>query len=205
MPPKGMRRTLALACLCLACTFPARAGLTLNGGWQQEREQETNLPASGYGVGMSIDVGEYFFFGINYSSLRTDEFEDAEDGAAGRLEYRSGGPTLGAVWPWGDQFGVTLSGGYAESSTRGLDGFRNDRIDRQDGPTGSLSFWYAPTSRFAVNAGRGYSYLGAEPGWDTSAGLGLRLWRELWLDGGYWRGEGADGWNAGLRTVIPDN
>lgn len=204
MPSKGMRRALAFACLCAACASPARAGLTLNGGWQQERERETGLPASGYGVGMSIDVGEYLFFGVSYSSLRTDSFEDATDGAKGRLEYRSGGPQLGAVWPWTDRLGVTLTGGYSESSTRGLDGFRNDRIERMDGPAGSLNLWYAPTPWLALNAGRGYSYVGAAPGWDTSVGLGLQLWRELWLDGGYWRGEGADGWTAGLRTTIPD-
>lgn len=200
-----MRRAAALACLCLACSAPAGAGLTLNGGWQQEREHETDLPAAGYGVGMSLDLGRYFFFGISYSSLRTEEFVDAEDGAVGRLEYRSGGPTLGAAWPWTDRLGVTLTGGYSESSTRGLGGFRQDRIDRLDGPTGSLALWYVPFSGLALNAGRGYSYVGAAPGWDTSAGLGLRLWRELWLDGGYWRGEGADGWTAGLRTTIPDD
>ena len=205
MPSKGMRRAFALACLCLACATPARAGLSLNGGLQQERERETGLSAAGYGVGMSIDAGEYVFFGVNYSSLRTEAFADATDGVVGRLEYRTGGPLLGAVWPWTDRLGVTLTGGYAESSTRGLDGFRNDRIERFDGPTGSLMLWYAPKPWLALNAGRGYSYVGAAPGWDTSAGLGLRLWRELWLDTGYWRGGGAEGWTAGLRTLIPDD
>jgi hypothetical protein len=200
-----MRHALVLACLCLACASPARAGLTLNGGWQQEREVETDLPSAGYGVGMSIDVGEHLFFGINYSSLRTEAFEDATDGVLGRLEYRSGGPLLGAVWPWTRRLGVTATAGYSASSTRGLDGFREDRIERFEGPSGSLTLWYAPTHSLAVNAGRGYSYIGATPGWDTSAGLGLRLWRELWLDGGYWRGEGAEGWTAGLRTTIPDD
>lgn len=200
-----MRRALALACLSLACVSPAHAGLTLNGGWQQERERGTDLPAAGYGFGMSIDLGESLFFGVNYSSLRTEAFADAEDGVVGRLEYRSGGPQLGAVWPWTDRLGLTATGGYAVSSTRGLEGFSDDRIDRFDGPTGALMLWYAPTHDLALNAGRGYSYVGAAPGWDTSAGLGLRLWRELWLDGGYWRGEGADGWTAGLRTLIPDN
>ena len=186
--------------------MPARAGLTLNGGWQQEHERETDLPAAGYGVGMSIDLGEYVFFGVSYSSLRTDAFADATDGVVGRLEYRSGGPQLGVVWPWTDRLGVTAAGGYAESSTRGLDGFNGDTIERNDGPTGSLTLWYQPSARIGLNAGRGYSYVGATPGWDTSAGIGLRLWRELWLDGGYWRGAGAgaEGWTTGLRTVIGD-
>jgi hypothetical protein len=199
-----MRRTLAFACLCLACASPARAGLSLNGGWQQERDRETALPASGYGVGVTIDLGPYFFLGLNYSSLRTDSFEDAGDGTEGRLEYRSGGPQLGVVWPWTERLGVTAAGGYAESSTRGLDGFREDRIERLDGPTGSLMLWYEATPRLAFNAGRGYSYVGAQPGWDNSAGVGLRLWRELWMDGGYWRGEGAEGWTLGLRTTLAD-
>lgn len=199
-----MRRALALACLCLACA-PAQAGLTLDGGWQYERERETGLPASGYGAGLSIDLGEHWFFGVGYSNLRTDSFEDAADGTEGRLEYRSGGPQLGVVWPWTQRLGVTAAGGYAESSTRGLDGFREDRIERYDGPTGSLTLWYQASPRIAFNAGRAYSYVGARPGWDNSAGLGLRLLRELWLDGGYWRGEGAEGWTAALRTTIGDD
>lgn len=198
-----MPRALALALLCLACT-PAQAGLTLNGGWQQERERASDLPASGYGVGLSIDLGSHGFFGVGYSSMRTDAFEDAGDGAEGRLEYRSGGPYLGVVWPWTDRVGLTLTGGYAESSVRGLDGFGSDRTERYDGATGSAALWYQPTSLLAFNVGRGYSYLGAKPGWDTSAGASLRLWRELWLDGGYWRGEGSDGWTAGLRTLVGD-
>ena len=200
-----MRRALALAGLCLACASPARAGLTLNGGWQQEREHETDLPAAGYGGGLSLDLSEHFFLGVSYSSLSTDAFEDATDGVVGRLEYRSRGAELGAIWPWTDRIGVTVTGGYAESITSGADGFRNDRIDRFEGPTGSVMLWCAPASRLALNVGRGYSYVGAAPGWDTSAGLGLRLWRELWLDGGYWRGEGADGWTAGLRVVMSDD
>lgn len=196
---------LVAACIGLACATPAAGGaLTLNAGWQQERERATDLPASGYGLGMSIDLGEYFFLGVSYSSLRTDDFEDAVDGATGQLEYRSGGPQLGAVWPWTHQLGVTATGGYAESSVRGLGEFSGDRIERYDGPTGSLALWYAPDERVAFSAGRGYSYLGAAPGWDTSAGVGLRLWRELWLDTGYWRGEGAYGWTAGLRAAIAD-
>lgn len=199
-----MRRALAFAGLCLACTAPAQAGLALNGGWQYEREHETDLPAAGYGLGMGIDLGACCYVGVNYSSLRTNSFEDAIDGTEGRLEYRSGGAQLGAVWPWTDQLGLTVAGGYAESSTRGLDAFRHDRIERQDGPTGALTLWYEPTPRVALNAGRGYSYVGAEPGWDTSLGLGLRLLSELWLDSAYWRGEGADGWTVGLRTAIDD-
>jgi hypothetical protein len=201
-----LRVALFAGCVALAGASPAWAGaLTLGGGWQQEREHDTDLPASGYGANLSIDLGEYFFFGVNYSSLRTDPFEDATDGTVGRLEYRSGGPELGVVWPWTGALGVTAVGGYAESSTRGLDGFEHDRVARFDGATGSLTLWYQATSRLAFNAGRGYSYIGAEPGWDTSAGLGLRLWRELWLDGGYWRGEAADGWTAGLRAVFTDD
>lgn len=198
------RAALALACLGFACASPARAGLSLHGGWQQERERETGLPAAGYGAGMSLDLGTCCFVGASYSSLRTDSFEDAEDGTTGRLEYRSGGADFGVVWPWTDRLGVTATGGYAESSTRGLDAFRNDRIERLDGAIGSLMLWYQPTQRLAFNAGRGYSYVGATPGWDNSLGMGLRLLGELWLDGGYWRGEGADGWTVGLRTAIPD-
>jgi hypothetical protein len=198
-----MRRGLAFACL-LACAPAAQAGLALNGGWQYERERETGLPASGYGVGMGIDLGACCYVGVNYSSLRTDAFEDAVDGTTGRLEYRSGGAQLGAVWPWTDRLGVTLAGGYAEASTRGLDNFSNDRIERMDGPTGSLMLWYEATPRVSFNLARGYSYVGAAPGWDNSAGVGLRLLRELWLDGGYWRGEGAEGWTVGLRTSIAD-
>ena len=199
-----MRRTLALACLALACAVPAHAGFSLNGGWQSEHQGDTGLDAGGYGAGLTIDLGEYAFFGVGYSSLRTESFEDVGDGAEGRLEYRSGTTQLGLVWPWTDELGVTATGGYAEGSTRGLDGFGNDRIERYDGATGALMLWYAPLSNLSFNAGRGYSYVGATPGWDSSAGIGLRLWRELWLDGGYWRGAGSQGWTAGLRTVIPD-
>jgi len=199
-----MRRALLAVSLALASTAPAHAGLALNAAWQHERERETDLPASGYGVGMSIDLGSYAYAGVNYSSLRTDSFEDAEDAAVGRLEYRSGGAELGVYWPWTDRLGLSVAGGYAESSIRGLDGFQHDRIDRLDGPTGYATLSYRVAPRLDFNVGRGYSYLGARPGWDSSAGLGLRVWRELWLDGGYWRGEGADGWNVGLRTAIPD-
>lgn len=199
-----MRRTLLLAC-ALACASPAQAGLALNGGWQQEHQGDTGLDAAGYGAGLSIDLGPYAFFGVSYSSLRTDRFEDAIDGTEGRLEYRSGGPYLGVVWPWIDQLGVTAVGGYSEGSTRGLDSFGNDRIERYDGAAGSLTLWFAPLSNLAFSAGRGYSYIGATPGWDSSAGVGIRLWRQLWLDGGYWRGAGSQGWTAGLRTVISDD
>ena len=106
------------------------------------------------------------------------------------------------AWPWTDRLGVTATGGYAKSSTRGLDGFSDDRTAHFEGPTGSLSLWYQPWTDLALSLGRGYSYIGAVPGWDTSGGLSLRLWRELWLDGGYWRGEGMEGWNAGLRVTI---
>jgi hypothetical protein len=194
-------RALASACLSLACAAPAQAGLMLHGGWQHERELETDLPASGYGAGMGIDLGACCFVGVDYSQLRTEPFQDAS-GSEGRLEYRTGSAQLGAVWPWTDQLGVTVAGGYAQSRTGGLDAFSEDRIERAEGPTGSLTLWLQPSSRLAFNAGRNYSYVGATPGWDSSAGVGLRLWGGLWLDGGYWRGDSAEGWTAGLRTAL---
>ena len=168
----------------------------------QEHQREIDLPASGYGAGLSVDLGTHLSLGASYSIVRTESFEDAIDGVEGRLEYRSGGVDLGAVWPWTQSLGATLTGGYARASTRGLDGFENDRHSRDDGPTGSLTLWWQPLTDVAFNAGRGYSYIGAVPGWDTSAGLGLRLWRELWLDGAWWRGDGIDGWTAGLRVTF---
>jgi hypothetical protein len=205
MPSKGMRRAaLLLATLSFAGATPAWAAVTLNGSWLQERELETELPSAGYGVGLSFDMGPYAFLGLNYSLLRTDSFEDALDGVEGRLEYRSGSIDLGGVWPWTDHLGATITGGYARSETHGLDGFRHDRPARFDGPTGSLTLW-TQLGDLALNVGRGYSYIGAVPGWDTAAGLGLRLWGEVWLDGGYWRSEASEGWSAGLRMTFAGN
>lgn len=204
----GMRRALAFALLCAGFIAPpAHAGLTLNAGYQQEQEREiegreTELPAAGYSAGLCFDLGTSAWLGIGYSSTRTAEFEDAIDGVEGRLEYRSWSPALGLAWPWTNKLGITGTGGYSFGSTRGLDGFANDSVERYQGPTGSLALWWAPASWLSFNAGRGYSYVGSVPGWDNSAGLGLRLWRELWLDGAYWRGEAADGWTAGLRLWI---
>lgn len=202
MPSKGMRLLARfLVGLSLMGSGPAWAGVTLNGSWLSEREIDTELPAAGYGVGVSFDMGPYAFLGLNYSTLRTDSFEDALDGVEGRLEYRSGGADLGLVWPWTEHLGATVTGGYARSETHGLDGFRNDRPARFEGPTGSLTLW-TQLGDLALNVGRGYSYIGAVPGWDTSAGLGLRLWGDVWLDGGYWRSAGVQGWSAGLRATF---
>lgn len=195
----------AVACLCLLGAAPAQAGLTLDVGWQQEHQFDTDLVAAGYGIGMGFDMGRSFFFGASYSNVRTESFEDALDGAEGRLDYSSLGASLGAVWPWTHWLGLTATGGYALSTTRGRDGFRGDSPARFHGPTGSLSLWFQPASRISLSAGGGYSHLGGVPGWDTSAGLGLRLWQELWLDGSYWRAESADGWMAGLRTYLPSD
>jgi hypothetical protein len=201
MPSKCMRpAALALACCWIAS--PAAAALTLDASWQHQEELETRLPASGYGAGVSVDLGPYAFVGIGYSAMRTESFEDELDGVKGRLEYRSGSADLGLVWPWTHRIGLTGTGGYSKSSTRGLDGFENDRHARFEGPTGSLSLWYQPSSLLSFSVGRGYSYIAAVPGWDTSGSAGVRLWGETWLDAGYWRGEGMEGWTAGLRTTL---
>lgn len=188
------------ACLSLLGVAPAQAGLSLNGGWQQDRELDTGLHSSGFGAGLSFDVARYAFLSASYSSSRTESFVDALDGIEGRLEHRSGSAVLGLVWPWADRLGVTATGGYAGSETRGLDGFRDDRTARYEGPTGALTLWYQPWIDLAFSVGRGYSYIGAVPGWDTSGGASLRLWHEWWLDAGYWRGDAIEGWNAGLRV-----
>ena len=198
-------RSAALAVLCIASVAPAWAGITLDGSWQTQRELETGLPASGYGAGLSIDLGRHAFIGVGYSSLRTESFEDAGDGVEGRLEYRSGSADVGVAWPWTDNFGATLTGGYAQSSTRGLDGFEDDRTEHYEGPTGSFGLWWQPSSILSFNAARGYSYIAAVPGWDTSGGTGVRLWGKTWLDVGYWRAKGMDGWTAGLRTTFAGN
>jgi hypothetical protein len=205
MPSKCMRRALAFAGLCLVSLSPAWAGLTLDASWQHQQELETELPASGYGAGLSFDLDAHTFISLGYSAMRTESFEDALDGARGRLEYRSGSADLGLVWPWTDWLGLTATGGYSKSSTRGLDGFENDRHARVEGPTGSLTLWYQLNSILSFNVGRGYSYIASVPGWDTSGGAGVRLWGETWLDAGYWRAEGMEGWTAGLRTTLGSN
>lgn len=199
-----MRRFVA-ACLCLAGFSSAHAlpGVTLDGSWHHERQFDTDLMASGYGLGISVDLGPYVFVGGSYSRVQTESFEDALDGVEGRLDYQTAGADLGVVWPWTAHLGTTATGGYATSTTRGLDGFRNDLPARSEGPTGSLALWYVPDSRVSFSVGGGYSHLGGIPGWDASAGLGLRLWRQLWLNGGYWRGEGIEGWTAGLSAYFP--
>jgi hypothetical protein len=194
------RAVFVLAVLSLAGVTPAQAGGSLSGGWQQDRELDTELASSGYSAGLSFDLGRWFFLSTSYSSMRTRPFEDAIDGVEGRLEHRSGSAELGLTWPWLDTLGMTLTGGYAGSETRGLDGFRNDEPARFEGATGSVSLWYQPWIDLAFNVGRGYSYIGAVPGWDASAGASLRLWHEWWLDGGYWRAKDIEGWNAGLRV-----
>jgi hypothetical protein len=193
------RAVLLIAFPCLAAIAPAHAGWSLSGGWAQDRELDTELQSSGFNTGLSVDLGPSLFLSAGYSSSRTQSFVDALDGIEGRLEHRSASAELGVSWPWIDTFGMTFTGGYAGSETRGLDGFRNDTPARFEGPTGSASFWYQPWIDLAFTAGRGYSYIGKMPGWDTSAGASLRLWREWWLDAGYWRGDGIEGWNAGMR------
>ncbi|MGH8481185.1 MAG: hypothetical protein ACRES8_01845 [Nevskiaceae bacterium] len=196
------RAALVLAGFCFVNAAPARAALTLSAGWQQDHEPETGLLSSGFGGGLGVDLGNYFFLSFGGSSMRTESFEDAVDGVEGRLEHRSGSAELGAVWPWTARLGVTATGGYAVAETRGLDGFGDDRAARFDGPTGSLTLWWQPSSILAFNVGRSYSYMAATPGWDTSAGAGLRLWGQTWLDAGYWRGDGVEGWTAGLRWTF---
>jgi hypothetical protein len=193
------RAALLIALPCLAGFTPAWAGWSLSGGWIQDRELESGLQSSGFNAGLSFDLGHHVFLSTGYSSSRTASFVDALDGVEGRLEHRSGSAELGLSWPWIDNFGMTFTGGYAGSETRGLDGFRDDRPARFEGATGSAGFWYQPWVDLAFNVGRGYSYIGQVPGWDTSGGASLRLWREWWLDGGYWRGDGIEGWNAGMR------
>jgi hypothetical protein len=196
-----MRRPVLLIALpCLATlAAPAQAGWSLSGGWVQDRELDTELQSSGFNTGLSVDLGTHLFLSAGYSNSRTQSFVDALDGIEGRLEHRSASAELGVSWPWVDIFGMTFTGGYAGSETRGLDGFRNDTPARFEGPTGSASFWYQPWIDLSFTAGRGYSYIGKRPGWDTSAGASLRLWHEWWLDAGYWRGDGIHGWNAGMR------
>lgn len=183
-----------------------RGGKTtaVDGSWQQEREFDTDLAAGGYGIGISFDLGRYAFLGGSHSRVRTESFEDALDGVEGRLDYRTMGVDLGVIWPWTERLGATLTGGYAVSTTNGRDGFRNDRPERVDGATGSLSLWYQPSSRLAFTLGGGYAHLGGVPGWDTSAGISLRLWHELWFDAGYWRGADLEGWSGGLRAYLPE-
>lgn len=196
-----MRRTAQLvALLCLAGLAPAWGGGSLSGGWVQDRERDTGLQSSGFNAGLSFDLGRYLFLSTGYSSSRTASFVDALDGVEGRLEHRSGSAELGVSWPWLDTLGMTFTGGYAGSETRGLDGFSEDRAARFEGPTGAATIWWQPWIDLAFSAGRGYSYIASVPGWDSSAGASLRLWHEWWLDTGYWRGDGIEGWNAGLRV-----
>jgi hypothetical protein len=197
-------RHAALALACAAClgAAPAHAAVTLSGSWQQDHEPATGLLSSGFGMGLSVDLWPYTFLGLGGASMQTESFEDALDGVEGRLEHRSGSVELGAAWPWTDSLGATFTGGYAASETRGLDGFENDRTSRFEGPTGSVSLWWQPLVDVSFSLGRGYSYIGQVPGWDTSAGASLRLWREWWLDGGYWRGDAVEGWSAGMRVTF---
>jgi hypothetical protein len=174
--------------------------VTLSGSWQQDHEPGTGLMSSGFGAGFSVDLWPYTFLSLGGSSMLTEPFVDALDGVEGRLEHRSGSVEFGAAWPWTDSLGATFTGGYAGSETRGLDGFENDRPSRFDGPTGSASLWWQPLVDLSFSVGRGYSYVGKVPGWDASGGASLRLWREWWLDGGYWRADGIEGWSAGMRV-----
>lgn len=177
--------------------------LNLDAGYQFEQDRDKQNPAAGFGVGMTIDLNDYFFIGTSYSDLRTDEFQDQQTGTTGRLQYRRIGAQLGAGFSPLPHTSITATYGYTNSSTRGLDAFSTDQVDRSHSSSGSLSLGYRVLPAVELSAGRAYSYVGSEPGWENQAGIGLRLFHGLWLDGTGWRGGSKEGWTVGLRTDFP--
>lgn len=188
----------ALGITALARVEQAAAGVSFTGGLQSEQERGTQLPAQGYCGSVAVDLGPYFSIGANYSDLRTDPFNDG--GTTGRLEYTAVGGELGAGIALADSVDLSATAGYSQSTTRGLDDFSRDPATRIDGPSGSLTLTYRASTNTELSLGPAYSYVGREPGWDVSAGLGLQLFKDIWLDGGYWIGETKDGWSAVLRA-----
>jgi hypothetical protein len=197
-----MHRWLPLAALAAAWAVPARAGFFgpayVDAGFQHQVERDSDLQGQGYDAGFGLDLGHYFSMGAGYSSVRTEPFK-TEDGATGRLEYRSLGGSLGGSLPLFSRGGISAAAGYSFSQTEGLDGFAGDPPQRAEGPTGSIGLHYALVRWVDVSVGRGYSFIGGERSWDTSIGASLLAWRGLWLDGSYWFTDHAEGWSAGLR------
>lgn len=191
-----MRRLLPmLVALPLVGPGPAHA-VSFDAGYAADRERDTGLATSGFTAGLSQGLSRHFYVGASYSQLRTEPFADGS--LSGRLEYESAGFELGAGRALSLHTGLSASVGYAGSETRGLDGFADDPVQRAHGPMGSLTLSIQPNRRITLLAGPSYSYIGRVPGWQTTAGMRLRLSRALWLNTGYWSGKVAEGWNAGL-------
>ena len=193
-----MRQRLLWAAALILSTVhaPARA-LDLDGGYARETDRHTDRVARGFNVGVSQGLGNYFWFGVAYSQLRTQPFTDA--GVTGREEYLTGEADLGAGYAFARWIELGAAAGYAESAVRGQEGFAHAPIARSHGPTGSLSVTLRPTSEIAFSLGPAYSYVGGEPAWQGTANLGLKLWPGAWLNLGYWSAQLKDGWSASLR------
>jgi hypothetical protein len=201
LPSNDILRSLVGA-LALAATGAAHA-VNFDGAYESEHERDTGLAASGFSAGISQDVGPHFFVGASYAQLRTDPFDDG--GANGRLEYVSGAVNLGAGYALSERIDIGGSVGLAGSETRGLDGFKDDPVDRVHGPAGALMLSARVHKWTWLFVGPAYSYMGRVPGWTGNAGVKLQMLRSVWLTTSYWGGEYSQGWNAGLSKDFGAN
>lgn len=201
-----MRRT-GLIALTALLAGPAHAGLfgpvTLDANYQHQVEKDSELEGQGYSAGASIGIGQHFFAGAGYSSVRTDAFAIAGDGV-GRYEYRSISGSLGGSMPLGDRAALSASGGYSVSRTFGLDGLVAEPVEQSEGLTGSVSLHLGWTRWLDMSLGRGWSFIGGERSADSSMGLSFPVLRNVWIDSSYWIAEGARGWTAGLSMRLGD-
>jgi hypothetical protein len=185
---------------------PPQSGVELSnvsGAYLYERDRETHEPIRGFSTGLTVDLNRYLFVGGNYADTRTNPFTD-QAGTTGRLEYRRVGGELGAgvsVLPHTD---ISATVGYVGSRTYGLDNFQADPIEQKHSASGSLNLGYRVAPAVQLWAGRVYSYIDRKPGWETQGGVGLRLMRNLWVDGSAWRAGGAEGFTVGLRASAGD-
>ncbi len=175
---------------------PAHA-LNLESSYESQRERDTHVPAHGYSLTLSEDFSDQYFASVSYSHLRTDPFDDS--GTKGREQYTALGADGGVELALNDLTDASLTLGFTQSNTRGLDGFANDPRTSSRGPSGSVMLSFHPHPWTELFIGPAYSYVGAEPAWQGNVGLSLKLLRSLWFTASYWSGAAKDGWSAGLR------
>jgi len=187
-------RALGLAAIVGA--HPAHA-LDLESSYEAQRERDTHLPSHGYSLTLSQDFGDRYFGSASYSHLRTDPFDDG--GVKGREQYTSMGANVGAGFTLNELTDASLTLGYTQSKTRGLDGFSGDPQTMSQGPSGSATISFHPHPWTELFLGPAYSYVGAEPAWQGNVGLSLKLLHSVWFTASYWGGVAKDGWSAGLR------
>jgi len=172
----------------------------LQGGFHQQQERDTELKSSGYGLSASMAVGDHGFVDVGWSSTRTGQIDAGA--VTGRLEFQTISAGVGGHVPLGERADATASVSYILSRMRGLDGFRPDPTERDDGLAAALGVRYLPWRKLEISAGPGYSYVGGTEGWDAAAGLSVEGVPGAWLDLGYWVAEYAEGWSISLRAPL---